>query len=52
MIYKLSGIVMALLTGAAELVIEDGVIVLDESNFEEELPKYENLLVEFYSPGW
>jgi protein disulfide-isomerase A1 len=34
--------------GAPE--VEDGVLVLDESNFYEELAKHDNLLVEFYAP--
>ena len=35
---------------AAEM--EDGVLVLTDSNFDEELAKYEHLLVEFYAPWW
>mmetsp|Transcript_17721 Transcript_17721/g.12648 ORF Transcript_17721/g.12648 Transcript_17721/m.12648 type:complete len:123 (+) Transcript_17721:98-466(+) len=30
--------------------MEDGVIVLTDDNFEEELAKYSSLLVEFYAP--
>jgi hypothetical protein len=31
---------------------EDGVLVLTEANFDEELSKNEYLLVEFYAPWW
>ena len=31
---------------------EDGVLVLNESNFDEELLQHEYLLVEFYAPWW
>lgn len=35
---------------AEEAIGEDSVIVLNDSNFDEELLKHEFLLVEFYSP--
>jgi hypothetical protein len=35
---------------AAEM--DRGVLVLDKDNFDEEVRNYENLLVEFYAPGW
>ena len=35
---------------AAEM--EDGVLVLTDDNFDEELAKHEHLLVKFYAPWW
>ena len=32
--------------------MEDGVLILTDSNFDKELAKNENLLVKFYAPWW
>ena len=34
----------------AEITEEEGVLVLNDDNFDEAIKQYENLLVEFYAP--
>ncbi len=42
------------LTAALSLTaeVDEGVLVLTDANFDEELVKYDHLLVEFYAPWW
>jgi hypothetical protein len=42
--------VLGLVRAAAE--VEEGVLVLTDANFDEELKNNDNLLVEFYAPWW
>ena len=42
--------VIGLVQAAAE--VEEGVLILTDANFDEELKLHDNLLVEFYAPWW
>lgn len=46
---------LALLLGSvlsADVKVEDNVLVLDHSNFDETIAKNPLILVEFYAPWW
>ena len=43
---------LSLSTVYADAEVDEGVIVLTDANFDEELAKYDFLLVEFYAPWW
>ena len=40
------------MSALADAEVDEGVLVLTDANFDEELAKYDYLLVEFYAPWW
>lgn len=36
----------------ADAEMEDGVLIFTDDNFDTELAKHDNILVEFYAPWW
>ena len=51
-IFLVLALAVALALGVNAAEVDEGVIVLTDANFDEELVKYEYLLVEFYAPWW
>ena len=45
-------VAMTTFKNALAVEMEGSVLVFDSQNFADEVKNYENLLVEFYSPGW
>lgn len=43
---------LSVTTVTADAELDEGVLVLTDANFDEELAKHDHLLVEFYAPWW
>jgi hypothetical protein len=41
-----------LLSAVYAATMDDGILVLNDQNFDQELAKYDKILVEFYAPWW
>ena len=49
---KISFLISLLVSAVVGAELDEGVIVLTDSNFDEEIAKHTNILVEFYAPWW
>lgn len=49
---KISILLSLLISTVLGAELDEGVIVLTDANFDEEVAKHPNLLVEFYAPWW
>jgi hypothetical protein len=51
-VFILLVVLFCALLAAAEIPVEDGVLVLGEDNFGEAIKSNQNILVEFYAPWY
>ena len=48
---RLIGLI-AVIARALAAEMDEGILVFNDENFDEEIAKYDSILVEFYAPWW